>query len=130
MTVRVVTDSSTDLPRSLIEALGVTVVPLTVNFGAERLRDGVDIDHETFYRRLESSEVFPSTSQITPAEFSEAYSSVDPGSDIVSIHAAEDQWVIYVRELSRYCRSSCAADSAPLYPHPAVQVRVNGAVDL
>jgi DegV family protein with EDD domain len=90
MTVRVVTDSSTDLPRSVIEALGVTVVPFSVSFGAERLRDGVDIDHETFYRRLESSEVFPSTSQLTPAELSEAYSSVDPGSDIVSIHAAAE----------------------------------------
>jgi DegV family protein with EDD domain len=90
MTVRVVTDSSTDLPRPLVEALGVTVVPITLNFGAERLRDGVDIDHETFYRRLASSDVFPSTSQITPVEFSAAYASIDPGSDVVSIHAAAE----------------------------------------
>jgi DegV family protein with EDD domain len=90
MPVRIVTDSSTDLPRSLIAALGITVVPITVNFGPERLRDGVDIDHDTFYRRLESSDVFPSTSQTTPAEFGDAYSAIGGESDIVSIHTAEE----------------------------------------
>lgn len=90
MPVRIVTDSSTDLPRSLIETLGITVVPITVNFGTERLRDGVDIDHDTFYRRLESSDVFPSTSQATPAEFADAYSAVGGERDIISIHSAEE----------------------------------------
>src|SRR5256885_15987125 len=90
MPVRIVTDSSTDLPRSLIDALGIRVVPIFVNFGAERLRDGVDIDHDTFYRRLDSSDVFPSTSMATPPQFAETYGGIEARSDIVSIHAAEE----------------------------------------
>jgi DegV family protein with EDD domain len=90
MSVRIVTDSSADLPASLRAALGITVVPITVNIGAERLRDGVDIDHETFYRRLEESAIHPSTSQPTPQQFADAYAGIDPASEIVSIHAAEE----------------------------------------
>jgi DegV family protein with EDD domain len=90
MPVRIVTDSSTDLPRSLIDTLGITVVPIIVNFGAERLRDGVDIDHDTFYRRLDSSDVFPSTSLATPPQFAAAYDGIAAGSEIVSIHVPEE----------------------------------------
>lgn len=90
MPVRIVTDSSTDLPKALIESLRITVVPIIVNFGAERLRDGVDIDHETFYRRLDSSDVFPSTSLATPPQFAEAYDGIDRDSDIVAIHTAAE----------------------------------------
>ena len=89
MPVRIVTDSSADIPRSLSESLGISVVPLTVNFGAERFRDGVDLGHEEFYQRLETSTVFPTTSQPAPSQFAEAYSGLE-SADIVSIHVPEE----------------------------------------
>lgn len=87
MTVRIVTDSSSDLPSALAAELGVTVVPAVVRFGEESFLDGVEIDHDTFYRRLQEEKVFPTTSQPSPGQFAEAYGRLAPGADaIVSIH--------------------------------------------
>lgn len=86
MTVCIVTDSSSDLPLSLAAELGITVVPAIVRFGEEAFLDGVEIDHDTFYRRLQQEKVFPTTSQPSPGQFAEAYARA-PGADgIVSIH--------------------------------------------
>lgn len=88
MTVRIVTDSTCDLPRDLVERHGFAVVPLTVFFGDEALLDGVDIDAASFYRRLESSKVLPRTSQPSVEQFVRTYRQVfGEGADaIVSIH--------------------------------------------
>jgi len=85
-TVRIVTDSSSDLPLSLAAELGITVVPAVVRFGEESFLDGVEIDHDTFYRRLQHEKVFPTTSQPSPGQFAEAYGRLAPEADgIVSI---------------------------------------------
>lgn len=86
-TIRIVTDSSSDLPLSLAAELGITVVPAIVRFGEEAFLDGVEIDHDTFYRRLQQEKVFPTTSQPSPGQFAQAYERLAPGADgIVSIH--------------------------------------------
>ncbi|GBD23553.1 DegV domain-containing protein [bacterium HR29] len=88
MNVRIVTDSTCDLPRELVERYGIEVVPLTVFFGDEALLDGVDIDAERFYRRLEASKVLPRTSQPSVEQFATAYRRVlGSGADaILSVH--------------------------------------------
>ena len=87
MAVRIVTDSTCDLPRALVEANGITVVPLTVFFGDDPFLDSVDISAEEFYERLESSKVLPRTSQPSVELFREAYErSGKGGDDVVSIH--------------------------------------------
>jgi DegV family protein with EDD domain len=73
MVVKVVTDSVADLPREVVEDLGITVVPLQVRFGSEVYRDGVDLTTEQFYHRLKHGDVFPSTSVPSPGDFVEAY---------------------------------------------------------
>jgi DegV family protein with EDD domain len=73
MVVRIVTDSTSDLPKDLAQSLGVEIVPLKVLFGEETLRDGIDIDETTFYRRLVEAKTSPTTSQPSPAEFEEVY---------------------------------------------------------
>lgn len=89
MAVRVVTDSTCDLPRSIVDALGITVVPLTVRFGNEAFLDGIDIDVPTFYERLVSSPVLPKTSQPSVEQFQTAYEGIAEGGDeIVSIHVS------------------------------------------
>jgi len=71
--VGIVTDSTCDLPPGEYAALGVEMVPLTVHIGDEHFRDWIDISPDDFYRRLESSDTLPTTSQPSPAAFAEAY---------------------------------------------------------
>ena len=71
MKVRLIVDSTADLIPDLKNKL--TVVPLTVHFGNEEYIDGVTIDHKTFYEKLVETDVLPTTSQATPAAFSDQY---------------------------------------------------------
>ncbi len=76
MTVKIVTDSVSDLPPQVVKELGITVVPLNVRFGTEVYRDGIDLTAEQFYHRLEYDESLPVTSVPSPATFAEAYDKV------------------------------------------------------
>jgi DegV family protein with EDD domain len=71
MTVRIITDSVADIPSSVAEQFGITVVPLNVVFDAVTYRDGVDITTDEFYARLESSQQLPTTSSPSPKLFAE-----------------------------------------------------------
>ena len=73
MAVRVVTDSTCDLPAALVAELGIIVVPLTVVFGDEALLDGVEIDANAFYERLRVFPGVPRTSQPSVDRFDTAY---------------------------------------------------------
>jgi DegV family protein with EDD domain len=88
VTVHLVTDSTADFLRADAARLNVSVVPLTVRFGDEQFRDGVDIDSDTFYRRLARGGIQPTTSQPSPNEFAEVYRTLleNPDDSVVSIH--------------------------------------------
>ncbi|HXU22980.1 MAG TPA: DegV family protein, partial [Tepidiformaceae bacterium] len=87
MAVRIVTDSTCDLPADLVTAYGITVVPLTVFFGEEALLDGVEINADEFYERLRASRQVPRTSQPSVELFRAAYEELGhEGNEIVSIH--------------------------------------------
>jgi len=89
--IRVVTDSTADLPAALAAEHGVTVVPLSVLFGDEELRDGVDITSEAFFQRLPTAARLPTTSQPSAGAFLDAYRRLaDEGATaILSIHISE-----------------------------------------
>jgi len=87
MTVKIVTDSSADLPAQLVQELGITIVPLYVRFGEKVYRDRVDISEDEFYQRLLHDPVHPSTIQPTPQDFASVYQKLSPEADgIISIH--------------------------------------------
>lgn len=87
MAIRVVTDSTADLPADLVRELGIHVVPLNVHFGEETLLDGVDITPDDFYRRLVASARPPTTSQPSVGAFVEVYERLLAESDgVVSVH--------------------------------------------
>jgi len=87
MAVKIVTDSSADLPSSVSEELGITVVPLYVRFGEKVYRDRVDISEDEFYQRLQQDPVHPNTTQPTPQDFIDVYQKLSQEADgIVSIH--------------------------------------------
>lgn len=79
MSVKIIVDSTADLLPEL--KARVQIVPLTVHFGDREYIDGVTIDHKTFYEMLVESDELPSTSQATPAAFSEAYHRVTQDGD-------------------------------------------------
>lgn len=108
MVVRIVTDSTADLPAEIASALGITVVPLTVFFGEEAYLDGVELDSASFYVKLAASKDLPRTSQPAPADFQKAFQRlIDEGADaILSIHLSS--------KLSGTYQSACTArDSLP-----------------
>ncbi|MDO8671426.1 MAG: DegV family protein [Dehalococcoidia bacterium] len=86
--VRVVTDSTADLTQSIVDELGITVVPLNVHFGDEVYKEGVEITNAQFYQKLQASAKLPTTSQPTVGDFASAYRALMPAS-VVSIHVAE-----------------------------------------
>lgn len=87
MAIRIVTDSTCDLPPALVQASGITVVPLTVFFDEQPFLDSVEITAEEFYARLAESRALPRTSQPSVELFREAYERCAAnGDDVVSIH--------------------------------------------
>ncbi|MBI1802421.1 MAG: DegV family protein [Chloroflexi bacterium] len=85
--VQIVTDSTADLPEDVTKRLGIQVVPLTVTFGSEVLRDGIDIDARQFFKRLKTAKTAPTTSPPSPKAFEEIYGQlVRQHDEILSIH--------------------------------------------
>ncbi len=87
MSIAIVTDSTADIPKDIAQKHGITVVPLNVRFGMEEFKDGIDIDNDEFYRRLQAESELPTTSQPSPGDFSAAYEKLLADHDgVVSIH--------------------------------------------
>ena len=90
MAVKIVTDSTSDLPLESAEALGITVVPLYVHFGMEVFKDQVDLSADDFYRRLVTEKELPKTSLPSVGDFVAAYERIGRDADgIVSVHVSE-----------------------------------------
>ena len=89
--VAIVTDSASDMDPARAQALGITVVPLVVNFGSETFKAGIDITTEQFWTRMTAPDApFPTTAASSPGDFQAAYERLfaDGAEAIVSIHVA------------------------------------------
>lgn len=81
--VKILTDSSCDLSPARCEELGVEMLPITVNFGAESYRAHVDLSNEAFYQKLAAATELPKTAQITPAFFEDKFKQYQESGDQV-----------------------------------------------
>ena len=90
MPVRIVTDSTSDLPPALAEKHGITVIPAYINVGEESYLDGVDLTREAFYEQLPSYGVPPTTAAPAVGGFTETYERLaeEDATAIISIHLA------------------------------------------
>jgi len=96
MTIKVVTDSCSDITQEEAKKLGITVVPAYVHFGDEVYRDGVDIDSDQFYHKLVTNNVHPSTAAASPGDFAKAYEELaKETNEIVSIHVTSKHSAMY-----------------------------------
>ena len=82
--VKILTDSTNDLPLDVIKKLDIEVIPLYVNFGDESLKDGIDIKTEELYKRVSSNGVLPKTAAITIGDFETVFKKyLDMGYELV-----------------------------------------------
>lgn len=85
--VKVITDSTADLPPYVAEELGIVIVPLTVKFGDTVYLDGRDMSTNDFYDMLVKYPVVPTTAAPSPGQFLEEYDkAASEGKDILSLH--------------------------------------------
>lgn len=84
MKIRFIADSGCDIVGEQRENL--TVLPLIITFGDEQYLDGVTLSHAEFYQKLSDCEALPTTSQLTPYHFSEAFEqAVQAGETVVAV---------------------------------------------
>jgi DegV family protein with EDD domain len=88
MNIKIVTDSSCDLPQSVIDKYDISVVPLYINFPDQSLLDGVEISRKTFYERLPETIPPPTTSAPAIGSFAKKYQElIEKGAEaVLSIH--------------------------------------------
>jgi DegV family protein with EDD domain len=88
MTVRIVTDSTCDLPAEIIARYGIHVVPLYINVGKRGFLDGIDLTHQEFYQLLPGFTEHPTTAVPSIERFRAAYNTLadEDASEVLSIH--------------------------------------------
>lgn len=91
MAVRIVTDSTCDLPAEIIARYGIHVVPLYINVGKQSYLDGIDITRQEFYTRLPDFPAHPTTAVPSTERFHAAYNALaeEGASEVLSIHISQ-----------------------------------------
>lgn len=91
MKIRIVTDSTCDLPAEIVDRYGIAVIPMLINVGNRGYRDGIDISRTAFYEQLPQWQVAPTTAAPSPETFKSVYRELaKEGADqILSIHISE-----------------------------------------
>ncbi|MDP5068315.1 MAG: DegV family protein [Ilumatobacteraceae bacterium] len=115
MTVRIVTDSSCDLPQAMADALGIRIVPLSVRFGDTEYIDRTTITATEFWSKCAASATLPETAAPSPGSFEETYRSL----------AAEGATAIVVVALSSDLSATMqSAELAARAVSPGIDVRI------
>ncbi len=83
--IQLITDSSADLPKEIIEKYNVKIVPLTINIDGKEYREGVDIKPEEFYEKMSKAKNLPKTSQPSPAFFAETFKSLSENGEMLCL---------------------------------------------
>lgn len=73
MKIGIIVDSGSDITQEEAKQMGIAVLPLKTYFGTEEFLDGVTMSHQEFYERLIETNIFPSTSQISPYDYELAF---------------------------------------------------------
>jgi DegV family protein with EDD domain len=86
--IRIVTDSTCDLPDGQIAQLNVQVVPIHLLFGTKEYREGVTLSYDEFFSKVDALGIVPKTSQPSPADFAEVYRKLagEGATTILSLH--------------------------------------------
>ena len=100
--IKIITDSTLDIPADLIREKDIEVLPLLINFNEESYLDGVEINTHDMLEKIEKENIFPTTAQITPNRFEEAFRKyLDQGYKVLAI--------LISSEMSGTYQSACIA---------------------
>ena len=100
--IKIITDSTIDIPSELIEKNDIEVMPLLINFGEDSYLDGVEITPSEMIERINKENVLPTTAQITPIRFEETFKKyLDQGYKIITL--------LLSSEMSGTYQSACIA---------------------
>ena len=100
--IKIITDSTLDLPADLVREKGIEVLPLLINFGEESYLDGVEINTHDMLERIEKENLLHTTAQVTPSRFEETFKIyLDEGYQIVTLTLSS--------EMSGTYQSACIA---------------------
>lgn len=83
--IKIISDSSADLPKELIERFEITLVPLIVTIDEHDYLEKIDLTPQEFFTKMFSTEVLPKTSQPSPASFAEAFSKFDTDTELLCL---------------------------------------------
>jgi DegV family protein with EDD domain len=88
MTIRIVTDSTCDLPEGIVAEYGIAVVPLYINLGTQSYLDGVELSREEFYKQLPHHDPPPTTAIPGPQRLLQVYEELaaEGATEILSVH--------------------------------------------
>ena len=117
MSIRIVTDSAVDMADHFKNR--TIQVPVTLTFGETEYIDGVTIDRDFFYRKLESSDIMPKTSQPSLVYFENAYKELRENGE-------EGLVITQTSRLSGTYQSACIA--AKDYPNIRVLDSYNASI--
>lgn len=81
MSIQIICDSASDITREMAQKWNVTVLPIKTIFGETEYLDGVTMTHEEFFEKLVETDELPTTSQIAPYEYEEAFKEIVENGD-------------------------------------------------
>lgn len=85
MAIRIITDSTSDIPLEQQEELGIEIIPLSVRFGDEEYLDGVNLSKKDFFEKLANCRELPTTAQVNPERFEKIFGKYSPDDDVIGI---------------------------------------------
>jgi DegV family protein with EDD domain len=71
--IKIVADSTCNLSDEIVQQYDLRIAPIAIQFGQESYEEGIDIDRDTFYRKIEELGIIPTSSQPSPAWFAKHY---------------------------------------------------------
>lgn len=83
--IKIITDSSSDLPEDFIKKYDITVVPLAVTIDGQDYHEKIDLKPREFFAKMFATDQLPKTSQPSPAAFAEAFSSFNSDTEVLCI---------------------------------------------
>src|SRR5690554_4292326 len=83
--IHIVTDSSADLPRDLLEKYHISVVPLTIKLQGQEYLEGVNISSQEFFQKMFLSEELPKTSQPSPLAFANEFKRLSKEGEVLCL---------------------------------------------
>lgn len=97
MTIKIVTDSTCDIPEAIAATLGITIVPVYINIGDKSYLEGVELPRPTFYKQLPGYDIYPTTAAPASGAFTEVYQRLarEGATAIISMHVAHSLSATY-----------------------------------